>query len=103
MAVPKSLVYRHQVVRTHVTIHEDNTGFFTRLQSLLDQLVHVRETCFYSLRGRATYFRTEFSPQGPFEHKGRDASEVCVRREANRRLSPLELHTVTVLSDTQMY
>ncbi|OAX36486.1 putative polyketide synthase [Rhizopogon vinicolor AM-OR11-026] len=63
----KPLVYRHQVnrvVRTHITIHEDGTGFFTitsRLQSTLEESVHVRgEIRFRSIREMAASLGSEF-------------------------------------------
>lgn len=65
----KPLVYRHQdqvncVVRTHITIHEDGTGFFTitsRLQSSLEESVHVRgEIRFRSIRETAASLGHEF-------------------------------------------
>ncbi|OJA19511.1 hypothetical protein AZE42_03211 [Rhizopogon vesiculosus] len=63
----KPLVYRHQVnrvVRTHITIHEDGTGFFTitsRLQSSLEESVHVRgEIRFRSIREAAASLGSEF-------------------------------------------
>ncbi|KAG1727831.1 polyketide synthase [Suillus lakei] len=63
----KPLVYHPQVnrvVRTHVTIHEDGTGFFTitsKLQSSLDESVHVRgEIRFQSTRETAASLDSEF-------------------------------------------
>ncbi|KAG2123824.1 polyketide synthase [Suillus clintonianus] len=63
----KPLVYHPQVnrvVRTHVTIHEDGTGFFTitsRLQSSLDESVHVRgEIRFQSIRETTASLDSEF-------------------------------------------
>ncbi|KAG0708446.1 putative polyketide synthase [Suillus ampliporus] len=63
----KPLVYRPQVnriVRTHVTIHEDGTGFFTitsRLQSSLEESVHVRgEIRFQSIRETTASLGDEF-------------------------------------------
>ena len=63
----KPLVYCYQVnrvVRTHVTIHEDGTGFFTitsRLQSSSEESVHVRgEIRFRSLRETVSSLGDEF-------------------------------------------
>jgi len=64
----KPLVYHPQVdrvVRTHITIHEDGTGFFnitSRLQSSEDESVHVRgEIRFQSTQETAAILDSEFS------------------------------------------
>ncbi|KAG1732441.1 putative polyketide synthase [Suillus paluster] len=79
----KPLVYRPQVnrvIRTHVTIHEDGTGFFnitSRLQSSLEESVHVRgEIRFQSIRETAATLGDEFRLVTRLS-----ASEVGLRKE----------------------